>query len=329
MECFANLIGVAQSCQGQPGYLSLQTIGITEGLLAQITNEDEAPLTMLSNVERLAQEVVKNDVVTHFGDRIIPRTLVDGIGFGEPSEDGEVLTGTGIGGIVVEAGASNSNQVIRIGSLGVWMPGADDTYTIKVYDLTDGREVASVDIDATGGEITRESVQIALPAARRRTAYFITTDATLFYKVNILPDSGCGSCSRPTNHIGGVDIWAGRIAAATPIRKSNIQSASHTSGLMATITVECDHAALLCEVKDRIALPYLYKVGQLIMDRAIYAFERFNSQTVNKDALQERHDRLGKEYAASITNVLSKMVTPNDPICYICNQKTKTIVGIP
>ena len=329
MQCLQNLIGVAQSCQGQPGYLSLQTIGITEGLLAQVHNEDETPLTMLANVERLAAEVLKNDVVTHFGERIIPRTMVDGIGFGEPANENEVLTGTGIGGIVVELGANRSNQVLTIGSLGLWMPGGDATYTVKVYDLTDGAEVASVDIDAIGDEITRESVALSLPARRRRTAYFITTDATSYNTVNILPDAGCGSCTRHAQYIGGVEIWAGRIAPATPIRKSNIQSTSHTSGMMATLTVECDHGALLCEVRDRIALPYLYKVGQLIMDRAIYAFERMNSQTINKDALQERHDRLGSEYAASMRNILTRMNVPDDPICYVCNQRTKTLVGIP
>jgi hypothetical protein len=328
MECFTNLIGLAQSCQGQPGYLSLQTIGITEGLLAQVHNEDETPLTMLANVERLAQEVLKNDVVTHFGERIIPRTLVDGIGFGHPSEQGEILSGAGIGGLVVELGAGGSNQVLRIGNLGLWMPGADATYTVKVYDLTDGAEVASVQVSAIGGQITRESVSLALPARRRRTCYFITTDATDFYRVNVI-DGGCGSCKRHAYTIGGVEIWAGRIAPATPIRKSNIQSTSHTSGLLATLTVECDHAALLCETKDRFALAYLYKVGQIIMDRAIHAFERLNSQTINKDALIERHDRLGKEYAAAVTNVLSRMNTPNDPICYICNQRTRTIVAIP
>lgn len=331
MDCLTSLINLDGTCNGGgAGILSLQDIGITEGLIAKVVNEDETPAILLSRVNNLAANVVRNDVVTFFANRIIPRTMVDGEGFGHPDEDAELLSGAvgQIGGIVVELGAAKSNQQLTISMLGIYTD-ASAPVTYVIYDLTDGTAVAAGTIVAVADEVTRQTVNITLPASKRRARYFIATDLLSYYKVDILGNGDCGSCAYRGRMVGGVNVWAGRVAASLPVRYPNVQSASHTSGLVATITVGCDHAALLCEVKDRMALPMLYKVGQLITERAIYAFDRLNSQTIDKDALRERHDNLGKQYAAAMDNILSRMSTPDDPICFICNGKTRTFTAIP
>lgn len=311
--------------------MTLQSIGITERSIAQILNEDETPALFLANVEQLARKVVRNDVITHFADRIVPRTIIDGEGIGHPDEHQQVLTGGAgeKGGIVIELGESKSNQVLRLSQIGLWMPGPAATpFTVEVYDLSDGSLVESVTIDAGGDVQVLEHVQVVLPARRRRKSYFICTDATSFYKVNMASDATCTTCSGALS-FGTCYVWGGRLPAAVPMRRSNIRSASHTSGIMLTATVECDHAAILCEVRDLLALPYLYKVGHLIMERALYAFERINSNTIDKEALAMRHDSFGQQYVASMNNVLGKMRLPEDPTCFICHQRTRSITAIP
>lgn len=330
MECLNNLITLDHTCVAGTQGLTLQTIGITEGLLAKVINEDETPATMLANVETRAKQVLVNDVVTHFADRIILRTMVDGRSFGIPDDEAVLIAGGAgeRGGIVVELGESGSNQVLRLSGIGMWLPTAG-AVSISVHDLSDGRLIETQDITTVANEITMGSITFNLPARRRKTSYFISTQATSFYTVDLTGNGGCNNCNHNGVMVGGVNVWAARLAAALPVRRPNLRSVSNTSGMLATVTVECDHAALLCEIKERIALPYLYKVGQLIMERAIYAFDRLNSQTIDKEALRVRHDALGAEYSAAMTNVLSKMRLPDDPTCFVCNARTRTIVALP
>jgi hypothetical protein len=332
MDCLDNLIALDHTCAGDSNpVMTLQSIGITEKNLAEIMNGDETPAMLLANVEQLARKVVRNDVITHFADRIIPRTIIDAEGLGHPDEKQEVLTGGAgqRGGIVIELGESKSNQVLRFSEVGLWMPGPGATpYTIEAYDLSDGSVVDSITIDAGGDVQVHQHVQIVLPARRKRKSYFIATDATSFYRVNMSATSTCATCSGALS-FGTCYVWGGRIAASVPMRRSNIQSASHTSGIMLTATVECDHAAILCEVRDLLALPYLYKVGHLLMERALYAFDRLNSHTIDKEALAMRHDSFGQQYVAAMNNVLGKMRLPDDPTCFICHQRTRSITAIP
>jgi hypothetical protein len=65
------------------------------------------------------------------------------------------------------------------------------------------------------------------------------------------------------------------------------------------------------------------------MERALYAYERLNPNTVDKEALAMRHDSFGEQYAAAMKNVLGNMRLPDDPTCFVCNQRTKTITAIP
>jgi hypothetical protein len=324
LNCFDNLITLAPT-----GSLSLATIGITERLLGSITNEEETPESLLENCETLARAVIANDVVTHFGDKIIPKTFVDRAGFGIPDEDADVLTpaaGT-IGGYVVEIDQPRSNAVLRIGMLGAWMT-STGPQTITIYDLADGSTIATHVLDCTAGVILREDVQIEIPAYRARRRLFITTNAATYHKVDVAPGD-CLQCGKRGWHYQGVTVKGGILPAAAAKLWPNVQTVSHTSGLLMTITLECDHAAMLCEVKKTLALPYLYKVGHIMIDRAIHAFDRLNSETIPKDALMKRADRLGAEYVEAMKNALSKMQPPQDPMCFICHERTRSVVILP
>jgi hypothetical protein len=330
MDCLTSLVSLDATCAGNgDGIVTLGQIGITEGLLAKVINEEETVAVMVDRTLALAANVVRNDVVTFYADRIIPRSFVDGRGFGIPAEDGAIQTYAGgeRGGIVVELGEAGSNQILTLSDVQLLLDFSGPV-NITIHDLSTSQVVDTVTIDAVSG-IPSGGVRFRLPARRRRTSYFISTDAPSAYKTDLDYDAACMSCNHHGVMIHGVNVWGARLPAATAVRRPNLRAVSHTSGILATVTVECDHAALLCEVRERIALPMLYKVGQLITDRAIHAFDRLNSQTMSKDALRERYDKLGQEYAAAMQNVLSKMPLPNDPTCFICHQRTRTVTAIP
>jgi len=330
MDCLTSLVSLDATCASDgTGFATLGQIGITERLLAQIINEEETVPLMMERTLALAASVVRNDVVTHYADRIIPRTFIDGRGFGVPAESGEVQTYAAgeRGGIVVELGESGSNQSLTLSDLQLLVD-TSGPVTVTMHDLGTAQIVASAVVQAVAG-VPAGAVRLRLPARRRRTVYFVSTDAGSAYRTDLDYNAACTNCNYHGVMVHGVNVWGARLPAATAVRRPNLRAVSHTSGIMVTVTVDCDHAALLCDVRERVALPMLFKVGQLITDRAIHAFERLNSQTMSKKALRERHDNLGAQYAAAMDNLLSKMPLPNDPTCFVCNQRTRTVTAIP
>jgi hypothetical protein len=271
-----------------------------------------------------------NDVVTHFGARMIRRTFLDRVLVGQADDRQTLESGTGIGGIVIEIGRNQtwqkSNVVLRIGSMALWS-NVTGAATITVYDLDDSSVVATRTIDLIAGRNITEGVQIALPAFRRRKSYYVTHTLPDWYRTTDSA-SGCTTCVK--GQLGSdVQVWGGRIAPALPVTRSNIQRTSSTSGLSILVTLECAHAQLLCEVKDVMALPYLYKVGESIMQHGIQSYRRLNSTRLNLENLQERADRYGQQYAAAMTNTLGRMRLPDDHRCFDCHTPSRSTISLP
>jgi hypothetical protein len=331
LDCFTGLITMDATCDGgDPGVLTLQSIGIDESLLADITGREDTPASVLANAEKYARAIMHNDVVTHFAPRMIRRTFLDRVLVGQADDRQTLESGTGIGGIVIEIGRNQtwqkSNVVLRIGSMGMWSD-VTGPATITIYDLDDSSVVATRTIDLIAGRNIVEGVQIALPAYRRRKSYYITHSLPNWYRTTT-EASGCTTCVK--GQLGSdVQVWGGRIAPALPVKRSNIQRSSNTSGLSVLVTLECAHAQLLCEVKDVLALPYLLKVGEAIMQRGIQGYTRLNSTRLNLENLQERADRYGQQYVAAMENVLGRMRLPEDHKCFACTTPLRSTISLP
>jgi hypothetical protein len=331
LECFDGLITMDATCAGgDPGVLTLQSIGIDESLLADIAGREDTTGSVLANAEKIARAVMYNDVVAQFAPRMIRRTFLDRVLVGQADDRQTLESGTGIGGIVIEIGRNqtwqNSNMVLRIGSIGLWS-NVTTQATVTVYDLDDSSVVATRTIDIIAGRNITEGVQIALPAYRRKKSYFITHTLPDWYRTTT-DASGCTTCVK--GQLGSdVSVWGGRIAPALPVKRSNIQRSSNTSGLSVLVTLECAHSQLLCEVKDVLALPYLYKVGEAIMQRGIESYTRLNSTRLNLDNLQARADRYGKQYVAAMQNTVGRMRLPDDPKCFTCYTPVRSTISLP
>jgi hypothetical protein len=327
LDCFDGLISLDGTCAGNSGgVMSLQSLdGISESLIKDITGPEDTPASMLAQCEKWARAHMHNEVITHMAPRIIGRTFIDRKHIGEPDDDQELLSGTGIGGILVEIDQRQSNAVLRIGALGLYADFTGDV-NIRIYDLEDGSEVDTYVITVQAGVSLTEDVQIILPAYRKRKAYFITHDLPDYYRT--WTSGSCGSCHMGYYH-GGVRVNGARLADGLQKKRTNLRISSETSGLMAVITVECDHAQMLCELRNALALPYLYKVGEALMRRGINAFARMNSTTINLDQLKENAAFYSGNYNSQMEKTLGKMRLPDDPMCFTCYKNARSVISIP
>jgi hypothetical protein len=253
LDCFDGLVTLQNTCGAPtPGVMTLNNLGIDQTLIGKFTGAEDTPASVLENCEAWARATIHNDVVSFMGKAINAKTILEGFAVGNGDDDTDTpVTDTGIGGFLVECMLPGSNLKITLSSLGLFATTTGDV-VIRIYDLDDGKEVATYTIEAVSGEIVQDEVQIVLPAWRRVKRYFVTHNLTEFYRTDI---TGCGGCSN-TYHHGGVYVSGARMASDVPKRKSNIRYVNHSSGLLAVVSVSCDHGRMLCDVRDQLALPY-------------------------------------------------------------------------
>lgn len=322
LDCFDGLITLDDTCAGNDAdALPLQSIGINETFLAAITGKEDMPDKLLAQVETWARNYLGVDVLTRYGSQVRATTMVDRMHLGELSQDPVTapLLGTR-GGIVIEINPASSNLAAMLLSIAY----NGTAQTVTVYDLSDGSTVTTI-----AGVSAKRNIRLALPANARKSRYLIATDGTDYGNV-LLPGaaSGCGSCGDGWTS-GVARAYGSRLSTALPVITSNLNTVGHTSGLSVDITVACDHAQWLCEMRASLALPYLYKVGQGIMDRAMQAGDRMNNVVSNEKLLAARAEQYQAEYEKAIGAIVNRAVVPSDGICFVCNSPSRIVTAIP
>lgn len=329
LECLDGLVYLDDTCAGESGVISLQTLGINETFLSRIVGPEQDTKKLLANVRDWARAYLHNDAINAHSRNIIARTFIDRERIGRPTDNDTLITATAgtIGGIVIEVDNPTANTVLRIGSASFY-GNTTGAQTFTIYDLQDGSTVATFSMTLVAGQVTTKALQVTLPAYREKKRYFITHAMPASYEMTIAP-GGCNACGQKGYVYGGAYIYGARIGTGLPKRYSNLQRVSDTSGLGLVVTLECDHAQWLCESADVFALPYAYLIARGIMDAAIAQEERMNPVTEGEDTLVERKKQYEFEYTRSMENAVKNMAVPADKLCFSCNNKTYNTVVLP
>lgn len=320
LDCLKGLVDLDDTCgiTPDPGAVRLQALGITGSFLSDITGREEDAGKLLTQVEEWARAYIASDLQNRMGAAIATRTILDRQLVGDP-EDGSAgpMPAGHVGGmtVTVDAGRSNlSLSILTVRYYGTPAPGE----TITVHDLSDGTQVYTAPLAATN------TINITVPAHRRKARYFISHGGQVFSKVVL-----GGACCGHAYSFGALAVEGGTMLGTLPYTKGNVQKTSHTFGLTAVLTIACDHAALLCEIRGALQMPYLYKIGQGIMDRAIQATGRMNNTTLDRDLLVARAAQYEKEYQRTMEQTLRGMVIPCSDPCFHCAKRTASVVSLP
>lgn len=320
IDCLKGLVDLGDTCgiTPSPGAVQLQTLGIDETFLAAITGPEGGPAKMLRQVEEWARLYMAGDVLRRMGPSAQGHSVLSRQLVGDPADGSAPASPTGsVGGVVVEVDPGRSNFTLAI--LTVTYAGTlAGGETLTIYDLSDGTSVYSAPLAAV------QPINLDLPAHRRKVRYFIAHDAA-GYGNTIFGGSCCG---HKYTH-GGVAAYGGQIGAGVPPVAANVQEVQHGRGLSALISVGCDHAQLLCEMRFQMQMPYLYKIAQGIMDRAMQAVDRWNNVTLDKDLLARRAAQYEAEYQQQMQTVMNALQVPCSDPCFRCGRRVVSAVNLP
>ena len=118
------------------------------------------------------------------------------------------------------------------------------------------------------------------------------------------------------------------IATSAQKIRNNVESNTYGAGLSFDYSLQCDFTQVLCNARNLMALPVLYKSGELIMKELMHSRRLTGVVTAYKPDHKELMAEYQSEYTRHFENVLLNMKLPNSA-CFSCTPQVKTQTRLP
>lgn len=206
---------------------------------------------------------------------------------------------------------------------------------VKVYDLLQGKLLDTINVDAVAGEIVSlDSLAKEYPTHKQRLHLFIGYEST-FEAYNTSwssPYSGGDNCNTCSGNYKNSHVYfrAAQIATGGPFTQSYIDgnTTSGGAGLSLSYSLQCSFTEYLCNVRNLLAMPILYKAGELVMKEMKHSKRLTGVVTI----YTKSHDELMLEYAAEhelqMRQLMQNAVLPHS-VCFNCTPQVRTKTVLP
>ena len=333
LECLSELIGLRGGCEdissNATTYLDTK---VTYNELNDFVDQNDVAHNTVAKLfesfrNQAAAELV-TDVNEHLSSRYVAKTVVKQQELGDM---GTALTASPatalLKGIRLQQYTSYPSynfRINRIGFIGSYTGNVIVTY----YDGVTGESLATDTIIAISGQ----RVELSVNRQFRREVLTIVYDATAIggYKTTI--QGGAGSCytcrTAGKNKVNGYCYGQGMTAPiGTPLTPTYLND---MGGLSVWLSIECDHESWLCNIKQQLAIPMLYKTAELAMEYGVHNTSRENTSTVrDRGELKDRQIMYHEVYNDKMSKALKAIVLPNDSDCFVCQRRNRIAVSIP
>lgn len=329
MACFDNIISHKGGCTSVSGLLLDQLVTVRE--VEQYVSDNVTAAHFISEKIDFAVTVVKNEAINNFQKYYIPRTIVDDKRAGFFQQD-KVLNAAEakMKGLELELCRQDTYYELYVSKIETYFDYTGNV-SVLVVDTMTGQTLDTITVASVAGQVVETYVGKAYKAEKRKRRIGFVYDATSIgnYKTSLIGE-GCTACNHNKYSISG--LVEGRNiqynVGSTPTL-SNITSGSDTAGISVRYNVSCDSESWLCNYRNMLALPILYRTAELIMEYALYNSERFNSSADQKSRLNERLLKYHEDYRKSLETVLKNILPPTDGICFECKRTAKYVTTLP
>ena len=327
MGCFDNIISYKGGCTSVSGLMLDQLVTLKE---IESYTESTGPELIDEKID-FAITNVKNEVNSHFQKYYIPRTILDDRRAGFIQEDKvENAAEAKMKGLELELCSQDSYFELYVSAIETYL-NYTGNFNVLVIDTMTGQTLDTIAVTSVAGQVVTTYVGKSYKAEMRKRRIGFVYDATSIpnYKTSLIGE-GCTACNKNKYSLSG--IVNGRTIkydiGSTPVL-ANISSAADTAGLSVRFNVTCDNESWICNYRNLLALPILYRTAELIMDYAMFNSDRLNSQAVKKSQVEARQMKYHEDYVKALDVVLKNMVVPTDNYCFECLRSAKYVTTLP
>lgn len=326
MECLANTIGLRGGCEdiSTTADLYLDTKVTYRELSAFIDQNDHLSVSdLFSELRTQASKEVVDEVNAHMRGSYVAKTVIDNQKVGDTNT---TLTASPavakLKGIRFEQYRGEYELLYRITKIG-FIGSYNGNVTVTYYDGITGQSLATDTIVAVSGQLVEKVVNRVF----RKEVITIAYDATAINAYQTYPSyyRACYTC--PPNR---VNSYCSAIPITAPVGSPlSYTSTNEMGGLYIWLNMECDHETWMCEIKQHLGMPMLYKVAELAMEYALHTGRANTNVVRDYDRLKERQSMYHEQYESSMKRALSAISLPNDNLCFVCRRTNRIGVQIP
>lgn len=335
ISCFEDLILLRGTCNDESsksGYYA-NDIDITKDFIDQIiTKEYRDAKDFHDRKLAFAIKQVCDAVITAMQTSFRTPTLVDNYRAGQYQDNLTLVAGDGyLKGINLDLWNCESFLDVFVSEIALQIT-TTGTVDVKVYDLIQSKLLDTIPVAVVANEISRVYPHKIYKAGKQKLNLLFAYDSTGHSANTTYINSGCATCNgtKPVKNqyerISAVKIDPG----ASKIN-SNLIATAETGGLSIVHSLSCNHESWLCSFSNLLALPILYKYGQLAMEFALNVSpnDRINTTTaINVDELTQRRNFYATWYNQSFGDKMKNIKTPSDRQCFTCKETVRHTISI-
>lgn len=336
LSCFENLVGV----RGCGSTTSLRYVNELTGINVPdfdkaISVEKQSASAALSDLITLAKEEVVQDINVALSGKYQLKTFIQNgtVGY---YKDNKVIKPSQAGKLV--GYEIRIDQIpylsLYLSSIRLFVNTTADV-PVYVYDLIQGKLLDTITVSAIAGEIVDVTVDKEYFTHKQRLRLFIGYAAefdcydTDYSNVNSGGDN-CNTCSGLGYSQSYIYFRGAKIDGIAVKTAENVSSntTSGTGGLSLNYSLQCSFGEYLCNIRNLIAFPVLYKAGQLILRELKHSRRLTGVVTIYGASHDELMKEYEKNYLEKMGNLLLNANIP-ESACFGCKPSVKTAVVMP
>lgn len=333
IECLENIVGV-RGCGEIPSVLYVQQLtGISIADFDKaISNEKQAALPALQEIINFSTQETIEAIRSYLSTKYSLKSFVENGILGYYYDDKQIVEAipnhmTGYQ-IRVDKTPYLSFYISTL-SLFVDVSGVVD---VKIYDLTQDKLLDTIPVTSVAGEIVTVIVNKTYYTHKQRLNLFIGYDSVDSYKTSYSqPYTGwmggewCNSCFGEGSYIYFRSVQVSGSAAKI---NANMGGASFGGGLSLGYSLSCTFDEFLCNIRQQLAFPILYKAGEKIMEEMAYSRRLNGIVTAFNTDFKELRDMYAAKHTNAMTDIMSNASIP-DSLCFHCKAGASTHVNLP
>lgn len=336
--CFDNIISFKGKCDDTTptSGLWLDQIGLHKTEIEQYLQEPYSNADQFfDDIKSYAITYIKNKVYSNFTNRYKATSIVNEgrIGHVLDNMTSYAATLNTMRGVNLELCNHVSPLEIFISEVSLFID-VTATVTVQVWDLNQNKQLDTFTISTTANQISTAYPALRYTSNREKLNIALIYDVTLYDQYAYsLSGGGCASC-RPNSGYTTLNNWvrarAVEYTTAEDKTMANATGINHTGGMSLVYSVNCNHQDWLCAHSRLLAPAILNKTAAMILDYGLKSSQRQTSRNLAvPELIQKRIDAYEFAYRETMDMILKNILPPNDPVCYDCNNRIKSVMTLP
>jgi hypothetical protein len=321
MDCFKNLVGVANVCGNSTSGLYLNDLpGISvENADASIDSEYYSGVQLLNRKIEFAQNAVINFVRSQTSTKLKSKSLINSSIVGVYKNGFNPIANYEQG---IRIKMTNYNHLeLFVSTITSNLQYTGD-FDVNVYDLITGNLIDTFSGTSSIGEYTTIQVNKSYPVYKQNLDIAFVIDASLgeSQKTDLRPNF-CSDCHSSWNNgyatISGISIQNG----------AN-KTINNTNGLSLLYSIACSIEPFICSMGNLLSWAILHKAGAEVLKEMKISNRLNNIVLLNRDNFDELINAYENEYMSNLSGVMNSLQLPNDA-CFDCNRSINKVLNIP